>query len=138
MTQRGPLNLIKCSASDRLSALNLARTTEQNGDIHDIAAGRVFKLRNAETMRFQKRRQRVISVDTKKKELVGDFTNGGHEWYPEGTLEEVRVHDFQDNELGKAVPYGVYDVANNQGWVGVGIGYETAYFATATIRRWWR
>ena len=97
-----------------------------------------FEFINAQAMRFQKRCQPVISVDTKKKELVGDFKNGGCEWHPEGEPEEVRVHDFQDKELGKAIPYGVYDVTNNQGWVSVGIDHDTAYFATASIRRWWR
>jgi Rhodopirellula transposase DDE domain len=97
-----------------------------------------FEFINAQAARFQKRRQPVISVDTKKKELVGDFKNGGREWHPEGKPEEVRVHDFQDKELGKAIPYGVYDVTNNQGWVSVGIDHDTAYFATASIRRWWR
>jgi hypothetical protein len=97
-----------------------------------------FEFINAQVARFQKRRQPVISVDTKKKELVGDFKNGGREWHPEGEPEEVRVHDFQDKELGKAIPYGVYDVTNNQGWVSVGIDHDTAYFATASIRRWWR
>ena len=82
--------------------------------------------------------QPAISVDTKKKELVGDFKNGGREWRPEGEPENVRVHDFQDKELGKAIPYGVYDVTNNQGWVSVGIDHDTAYFATASIRRWWQ
>ncbi len=80
----------------------------------------------------------MISVDTKKKELVGDFKNGGREWCPEGQPEPVRVHDFQDKELGKAIPYGVYDVTNNQGWVSVGIDHDTAYFAAASIRRWWQ
>lgn len=97
-----------------------------------------FEFINAQATRFQKRRQPVISVDTKKKELVGDFKNGGREWRPEGKPEKVRVHDFQDKELGKAIPYGVYDVTNNQGWVSVGIDHDTAYFATASIRRWWR
>ncbi len=97
-----------------------------------------FEFINAQAARFQKRRQPVISVDTKKKELVGDFKNGGREWHPEGEPEKVRVHDFQDKELGKAIPYGVYDVTNNQGWVSVGIDHDTAYFATASIRRWWQ
>jgi hypothetical protein len=96
-----------------------------------------FEFINAEARRFQKRGQPVISVDTKKKELVGDFKNPGSEWHPEGKPEEVRVHDFKDKELGKAIPYGVYDVTNNQGWVSVGIDHDTAYFATASIRRWW-
>jgi hypothetical protein len=91
---------------------------------------------NAQAARFQKRRQPVISVNTKKKELVGDSKDGGREWHPEGEPEKVRIHDFQDKDLGKAIPYGVYDVTNNQGWVSVGIDHDTAYFATASIRRW--
>jgi hypothetical protein len=97
-----------------------------------------FEYINAQAMRFQKLRQPVISVDTKKKELVGDFKNGGREWHPQGEPEEVRVHDFMDAELGKAIPYGVYDITNNQGWVNVGIDHDTAYFAAASIRRWWQ
>ena len=87
---------------------------------------------------FQQRSSPVISIDTKKKELVGDFKNGGREWRPQGTPEKVRVHDFPDEELGKAIPYGVYDVTGNQGWVSVGTDHDTAEFATETIRRWWR
>jgi len=79
----------------------------------------------------------VISVDTKKKELVGDFKNGGREWRPKGSPEQVRVHDFIDPELGRAVPYGVYDIADNKGWVSVGIDHDTACFAVNAIRRWW-
>ena len=80
----------------------------------------------------------AISVDTKKKELVGDFKNAGREWRPEGTPEKVRVHDFLDPKLGKAIPYGVYDIARNVGWVSVGVDHDTAAFAVATIHRWWR
>jgi hypothetical protein len=80
----------------------------------------------------------VISVDTKKKELVGDFTNDGAEWQPKGSPIPVRVHDFIDRELGKAVPYGVYDLSRNEGWVNVGITADTAEFAVESIRRWWR
>jgi hypothetical protein len=87
---------------------------------------------------FQKRGQPVISVDTKKKELVGDFKNSGQEWQPEGQPEEVRVHDFKDKKLGKVAPYGVYDPTQNNGWVSVGIDHDTAYFATESVRRWWR
>jgi transposase len=82
--------------------------------------------------------QPVISVDTKKKELVGDFKNPGREWRPQGDPEEVRVHDFLIKELGRAVPYGVYDLATNTGWVNVGVGNDTAAFAVQTIRRWWQ
>lgn len=82
----------------------------------------------------------VISVDTKKKELIGDFKNGGREWRPKGDPQEVRVHDFIIDEKGKGrvSPYGVYDLANNIGWVGVGIHHDTAAFAVATIERWWK
>jgi hypothetical protein len=82
--------------------------------------------------------QPAISVDTKKKELVGDFKNGGREWRPQGQPEEVRVHDFMDKTLGKAIPYGVYDMTRNVGWVSVGITSDTASFAVASIGRWWR
>jgi hypothetical protein len=97
-----------------------------------------FEYINRQVMAFQRRQQPVISVDTKKKELVGDFKNGGREWRPHGQPEEVRVHDFQDKTLGKAIPYGVYDILNNQGWVNVGIDHDTAQFAVHSIRRWWR
>jgi transposase len=80
----------------------------------------------------------AISVDTKKKELVGDFKNAGREWHPKGEPEEVRVHDFVIPELGRAAPYGVYDIAGNTGWVSVGISHDTACFAVNTIRRWWK
>ncbi len=77
--------------------------------------------------------QPVISVDTKKKELVGDFKNGGREWRPQGSPEEVRFHDFLIKDLGRAVPYGIYDIASNAGWVSVGINYDTAEFAYMAI-----
>ena len=80
----------------------------------------------------------VVSVDTKKKELVGDFKNGGREWQPQGQPEEVRTHDFAIPELGRVSPYGVYDLAANAGWVSVGIDHDTATFAVASIRRWWQ
>jgi hypothetical protein len=97
-----------------------------------------FEYLNAEVAKFLKRGQPAISVDTKKKELVGDFKNGGRDWRPRGQPEEVRVHDFQDAVLGKAIPYGVYDILNNQGWVSIGIDHDTAAFAVNTIRRWWK
>ncbi len=86
---------------------------------------------------FQQRGQPVISVDTKKKELIGEFRMVGREWQPTGEPVEVLVHDFMDKELGKAIPYGVYDLTENQGWVSVGIDHDTARFATEAIRRWW-
>ena len=79
----------------------------------------------------------VISVDPKKKELVGQYKNGGREWRPGGEPEQVNVHDFMDQDIGKAVPYGVYDVAANTGWVNVGTDHDTSQFAVETIRRWW-
>jgi len=97
-----------------------------------------FEYINGLVERFLRRGEPAISVDAKKKELVGDFKNGGREWRPQGTPEEVRVHDFQDKDLGKVIPYGVYDLLNNQGWVSVGIDHDTAEFAVNTIRRWWR
>lgn len=93
---------------------------------------------NATVKCFQQQGQPVISVDAKKKELVGPFKNGGREWQPKGQPEEVKVHDFVDQELGKAIPYGVYDVTNNEGWVSVGIDHDTAQFAAQAIKRWWQ
>ena len=81
--------------------------------------------------------QPVISVDTKKKELVGQYKNGGREWLPEGEPEEVKVHDFVDPQLGRANPYGVYDIGADEGWVSVGTDHDTSAFAVQTIRRWW-
>lgn len=80
----------------------------------------------------------VISVDTKKKELVGQFKNNGRTWCPKGSPEEVKVHDFIDPELGRANPYGVYDIGRDSGWVSVGTDHETSAFAVQTIRRWWQ
>jgi hypothetical protein len=88
--------------------------------------------------KFQRVNCPVISVDTKKKELIGHFKNGGREWEPKGQPVEVNTHDFADKELGKVVPYGVYDLTYNQGWVSVGINHDTAEFAVSTIRRWWK
>jgi len=97
-----------------------------------------FEHINATVKRFELQGQPVISVDAKKKELVGAFKNGGREWHPKGQPEEVNVHDFVDPELGKAIPYGVYDVTNNEGWVSVGIDHNTAQFAVQAINRWWQ
>ena len=84
------------------------------------------------------RKEPVISVDTKKKELVGEFKNGGRELRPKGDPVKVRAHDFIDKELGRATPYGIYDIGRNSGWVSVGIDHDTAEFAVESIRRWWR
>jgi hypothetical protein len=97
-----------------------------------------FEHINAQVRRFQDRDLPAISVDTKKKELVGDFKNAGRTWRPQGSPEDVRVHDFLDKRLGKVIPYGVYDMINNQGWVSVGIDHDTAQFAVNSIRQWWK
>lgn len=97
-----------------------------------------FEYINRTVRRFQKRGQPVISVDTKKKELIGEFKNSGREWQPKGKPEEVNVHDFMDKNLGKAIPYGVFDLTKNEGWVSVGIDHDTAQFAVQAIGRWWK
>ena len=101
-----------------------------------------FEHINATVKRMQQRLQPVISVDTKKKELVGEFKNGGREWQPKGEPLTVNTHDFMDAELGKAIPYGVYDVSRNEGWVSVGIDHDTAQFAAQfaaqAVYRWWK
>jgi len=96
-----------------------------------------FEYINRETQKYLKEKQPVISVDTKKKELVGNFKNGGREFRPKGDPEKVLVHDFEIEELGKVNPYGIYDIAHNLGWVNVGTDHDTAAFAVESIRRWW-
>jgi hypothetical protein len=97
-----------------------------------------FEHISVQVQRFQQRGEPVISVDTKKKELVGPFKNAGREWRRKGKPDEVKVHDFMDKELGKAIPYGVYDLSQNEGWVSVGIDHDTARFAVQAIGRWWQ
>jgi transposase len=97
-----------------------------------------FRYLNDRVREHQDSGDPVISVDTKKKELVGKFKNGGREWQPKGEPEHTNVHDFMAKDLGKAIPYGVYDVAADSGWVSVGTDHDTAEFAVATIRTWWR
>jgi transposase len=87
---------------------------------------------------FQNRHRPAISIDTKKKENIGQFKNGGQEWHPKGEPIPVKTHDFPDQTLGKAIPYGIYDLTQNQGWVNVGIDHNTAEFAVESIRRWWQ
>jgi hypothetical protein len=96
-----------------------------------------FEYINSLVRRFQGRGQPAISIDTKKKELVGDFKNAGRVWRPRGDPEKVRIYDFKDPVLGKVIPHGVYDLINDQGWVSVGIDHDTAEFATNSVRRWW-
>jgi hypothetical protein len=97
-----------------------------------------FRYINKQVRRFQRQGLPVISVDTKKKELVGNFKNAGKTWRRSRDPEPVRVHDFIIPELGKAIPYGVYDLTRNAGWVSVGIDHDTASFAVRTVERWWK
>ena len=109
----------------------------QEGDSHPDRNAQ-FEYINRKVKRFLASQQPVISVDTKKKELVGNFKNSGRELRPQGEPEKVRVHDFVIPELGRATPYGVYDLAQNTGWVSVDMDHDTAEFAVETIRRWWK
>src|SRR6516225_4959401 len=111
------------------------KTTE--GDSHPDRDAQFGYINNQVTAALAEHQQ-VISVDTKKKELVGDFRNTGREYRPLGNPEEVRVHDFLIKELGRAVPYGIYDLAANSGWVSVGVDHDTAAFAVNSIRQWWQ
>jgi Rhodopirellula transposase DDE domain len=117
-------------------SLQSNRKTIEGGDHPDRDAQ--FQHINRQVKAHQKRGQPVVSVDAKKKELVGRFRNGGREWQPSGEPEAVNVYDFIDKDLGKAIPYGVYDQTANTGWVGVGVDHDTAEFAVETLRRWWR
>jgi Rhodopirellula transposase DDE domain len=139
LTERG--HPVSCTTVGRLLrqagySLQGNRKTKE-GESHPDRNAQ-FEHINAVVKRFQKRGQPVISVDTKKKELVGNFKNGGREWMPQGQPDEVRVHDFMDKTLGKAIPYGVYDITSNQGWVSVGIDHDTAQFAAEAVYRWWK
>jgi hypothetical protein len=122
--------------SDLEYSLQANRKTREGTEHPDRNAQ--FEHINRQVKTFQAQQQPVISVDTKKKEIIGDFKNGGREWHPKGEPPPVRVHDFIDKDLGKAIPYGVYDVFRNEGWVNVGIDHDTAEFAVESIRRWWR
>ena len=122
------LNAQKFSLQGNRKTLEGGQSPDRDAQFHHI---------NESVAKALAENQPVISVDTKKKELVGDFKNNGKEWRPQGVPEEVRVHDFIIPELGRAVPYGVYDIAANAGWVSVGMSADTAEFAVNTIRRWW-
>jgi transposase len=117
-------------------SLQSNRKTKEGSDHPDRNAQ--FEHINRTVLHFQQRAQPVISVDTKKKELVGEFKNGGREWQRKGEPTTVNTHDFMDDELGKAIPYGVYDLSRNEGWVSVGIDHDTAQFAAQAIHRWWK
>src|SRR5260221_3492922 len=116
-------------------SLQANRKTREGGEHLDRNAQ--FEHLNAQTTLFLAQGEPVISVDAKKKELVGDFKNAGREWHPQGEAEQVRVYDFPIKGLGRATPYGVYDLTRNAGWVNVGIDHDTAAFAVESIRRWW-
>jgi hypothetical protein len=123
-----------------LHALGYSRQSNRKtleGSLHPDRDAQ-FQYINRRAKAFQKQRQPVLSVDTKKKELVGQFRNGGREWSPQGQPEAVEVHDCPSQTLGKVMPYGVYDEATNTGWVSVGVDHDTAEFAVETVRRWWR
>ena len=111
------------------------RKTDEGGNNVDRDAQ--FEFINSLASKFLSLNHPVISVDCKKKEVLGNLKNNGKDWMPKGKPTQVKVYDFIDKELGKAVPYGVYDVATNEGWVSVGINYDTAAFAVASIRSWW-
>jgi transposase len=117
-------------------SLQSNRKTIEGSDHPDRDAQ--FQHINRRVKAFQRQGQPVVSVDTKKKELVGRFRNGGREWQPKGQPEPVKVHDFAEKDLGKVIPYGVYDPTANTGWVSVGVGHDTAEFAVESLRRWWR
>jgi hypothetical protein len=112
------------------------KKTKEGADHPD--RNRQFLYINKMAKKFLRRKVPVISVDTKKKELVGNYKNNGQEWRPKGHPDEVNGHDFPDPEVPKAVPYGVYDIADNKGWVNVGITSDTAEFAVESIRQWWK
>jgi len=114
-----------------------ANSKTREGDQH-IDRNAQFEYINRQAKAFLTAKEPIISVDTKKKELVGNFKNNGREWRPNGTPELVKVHDFIDPKLSRAVPYGVYDITNNVGWVSVGTDHDTASFAVSAIHRWWR
>jgi hypothetical protein len=114
-----------------------ANSKTREGDQH-IDRNAQFEYINRQAKAFLTAKEPIISVDTKKKELVGNFKNNGREWRPKGTPELVKVHDFIDPKLSRAVPYGVYDITNNVGWVSVGTDHDTASFAVSAIHRWWR
>ncbi len=126
-------NLLQEELGYSLQALRKTR----EGSSHRDRDGQ-FQFINRRCQEFQQRGQPVISVDSKKKERVGDFKNGGREWHPKGQPEEVRVYDFKDKKKGKATPHGVYDLGRNQGWVSVGIDHDSAEFAVDSIRHGWK
>lgn len=116
-------------------SLQANRKTKEGGKHVDRDAQ--FEFINSQSIEYFKSGNPVISVDCKKKELIGDFKNMGQEWELKGKSPQVQVYDFIDKEKGKAAPYGIYDIAQNEGWVSVGISHDTAEFAVSSIRNWW-
>jgi len=117
-------------------SLQVNKKTDEGGSHLDRDAQ--FEYINQAALTFMKENAPVISVDCKKKELIGNYKNSGVEWHKKGEAPQVKVYDFVDKDLGKAVPYGIYDEAKNQGWVSVGVSKDTAEFAVNTIRTWWQ
>jgi hypothetical protein len=117
-------------------SLQSNRKTDEGSSEED--RDRQFEFINAKAMQFMSEKEPVISVDCKKKELIGNYKNAGREWEKSTMPQKVKVYDFIDESLGKAVPYGAYDLAQNKGWVSVGISHDTAQFAVNTIRTWWQ
>jgi hypothetical protein len=146
---RAKLAAALCAGGWRISSTTVGRLLHQLGyRLHAVQKRREgashpdrngqFEHINATAATFLRRGEPVISVDTKKKELVGDFRNAGREWHPKGVHEHVLVHDFPDDAVAKAIPYGVYDMARNEAWVSVGRDHDTPQFAVASIRAWWK
>jgi len=136
-----------CAMGHKVSARSIPKLLEQLGyrrlvnrktreGSHHPDRDAQFEHINSQVMACQAAGQPVISVDTKKKELIGEFKNSGSDYRPEGNPIEVNVHDFMDKELGKAIPYGIYDIGANSGYVSVGIDHDTAQFAVNSIRQW--
>jgi hypothetical protein len=127
--------LIRQILREQEYSLQTNRKTKEGGEHPDRNAQ--FEFINRQSKEFISNNQPVMSVDCKKKELIGNYKNGGKEWQPSKTPIEVNVYDFIDKTNGKAAPYGVYDVKNNKGWISVGISSDTASFAVSSIRSWW-
>ncbi len=132
VTQRTVYRLLK----DQDYSLKGNKKTKEGKEDHPDRDAQ-FQFINEKAKEFQKNKNPVLSVDTKKKENIGNFKNNGKEWMPKGEWVEVNTHDFPDKTLGKAAPYGIYDITRNEGWVNIGISHDTAEFAVNSIRIWW-
>ena len=132
ITQRTVYNILK----EQKYSLKANKKTKEGKEDHPTRDAQ-FQFINKKAQEFQKNKNPVLSVDTKKKENIGNFKNNGQEWMPKGEWVEVNTHDFPDKLLGKAAPYGIYDITRNEGWVNVGISHDTAEFAVHSVRTWW-